>query len=138
MIKAVIDTNVWISALLGTGSPKKVLDRLKDKHFQPICSAQLFDELLDVLSRPKFAGKITDVDAAELLRTVRLAATFVTTQPVPPLSRDPDDDALLACAVAAGATYIVTGDDDLLCLGEHAGIKLVNASTFLAILGAAG
>lgn len=134
MLKAVIDTNVWVSALLGTGVPKKLKDRLAQENFQAICSAQLVDELIDVLARPKFAGKITDIDAAELIRLLRTAALFVEPEPISQTSRDPKDDVFLACAVAGGADYLVTGDDDLLVLLEIGATKIVTARQFLEAL----
>ena len=65
MLKAVIDTNVWISVLLGAGAPKKLKDFADQKHFQPFYAVELLDELVEVLARPKFARKITELDAAE-------------------------------------------------------------------------
>lgn len=134
MLKAVIDNNIWISALLGTGVPKKLKDHLKQEHYQAICSTALVEELLDVLSRPKFAGKITDIDAADLLRFLRKAAVFVQPEQLDPISRDPKDDMFLACAVAAGADYLVTGDKDLLSLAELRGTKIVAPREFLQVL----
>lgn len=102
--------------------------------FQPICSAQLVNELIDVLARPKFASKITDIDAAELVRLLRKAAVFVEPQPISESSRDPKDDVFLACAVAGGADYLVSGDEDLLVVAEIAATKIVTPRQFLQIL----
>jgi putative PIN family toxin of toxin-antitoxin system len=134
VLKAVIDTNIWISALLGTRASKKLKDHLSQEHYQAICSTDLIDELLDVLARSKFAGKITDIDAADLLRVLRKAATFVQPEQIDPTSRDPKDDVFLACAVAAAADYLVTGDKDLLTLAEFRGTKIVTPKQFLEIL----
>lgn len=134
MLKAVIDTNVWVSSLLGTGVPKKLKDHLAQEKFQAICSAQLVDELIDVLARPKFVGKITDIDAAELVRLLRTAALFVEPEPIAETSRDPKDDVFLACAVAGGADYLVTGDDDLLVIAEVGVTKIVRPRQFLDVL----
>lgn len=131
MLKAVIDTNVWVSALLGTGVPKKLKDRLAKAHYQAICSTQLVDELIDVLARPKFAGKITEIDAAELVRMLRTSALFVEPEPLVSISRDPKDDVFLACSVAAGADYLVTGDNDLLTLKHFGATKIVTPQEFL-------
>lgn len=134
MLKAVIDTNVWVSALLGTGVPKKLKDRMAQDNFRPICSAQLVDELIDVLARPKFVGKITDIDAAELVRLLRTAALFVEPEQIDATSRDPKDDVFLACALAGGADYLVTGDDDLLSLVGFRGTKIVTPREFLQVI----
>ena len=49
--------------------------------------------------------------------------------------RDPDDDKFLACAIDGAAYYAVSGDSDLLSLGEFRGVKIVTASEFLSLLG---
>lgn len=134
MLKVVVDTNVWVSAVLGTGVPKKLKDRMAKQDFQPICSTQLVDELIDVLARPKFSGKVTDIDAAELVRLLRKVALFVEPEPICEASRDPKDDVFLACAVTGGADYLVTGDDDLLALVEIGATKIVTPRQFLQVL----
>lgn len=55
------------------------------------------------------------------------AVELVEPAVIPPTSRDPDDDAVLACAVAAHADFIVSGDADLLVLGAFSGIPIVTA-----------
>lgn len=134
MLKAVIDTNVWISSLLGVGSPKHITDALRSGKFQAIYSKALFAELLDVLSRPKFAGKFSQVDAATLLRLIQQAAILVEVINLESVSRDPKDDPFLACAAAAKADFLVTGDDDLLCLKTHGETKIVTPHQFVDAL----
>ena len=69
-----------------------------------------------------------------LARTVRaeieLLAVVVDASDPEPVARDPDDDAVLAAALAGQASIIVTGDRDLLVLGEHHGIRIVTPSDF--------
>jgi uncharacterized protein len=62
-------------------------------------------------------------------------ATVVEAEPIEPvILRDPDDDAVLACALAADAEVIVSGDSDLLDLKEHKEIRILTANEFLAAL----
>jgi putative PIN family toxin of toxin-antitoxin system len=89
VLKAVIDTNVWISALLGTGAPKKLKDCVEQKQFQPVYATELIDELVEVLARPKFAKKITDIDTADLVRLIRKNAILLQLEQVTAISRDP-------------------------------------------------
>jgi uncharacterized protein len=51
--------------------------------------------------------------------------------PFPQVSRDPNDDLIVATAIAAKADHLVTGDNDLLTLGEHQGVRIVTPRQFL-------
>lgn len=53
---------------------------------------------------------------------------------VPPVTRDPSDDQVIACAVAARAEYLVTGDDDMLVVAEYQGIRIISPRQFLDLL----
>jgi putative PIN family toxin of toxin-antitoxin system len=52
------------------------------------------------------------------------------------VTRDPSDDQVIACALAAQADYLVTGDDDMLVLTEYRSIRIVTPRQFLDLLGA--
>jgi uncharacterized protein len=68
-----------------------------------------------------------------------MTASIVTDlAPVTGVVRDPNDDMIVACALAAGADYIVTRDKDLLSLGEHEGIRIVTPRQFLDLLERSG
>ena len=74
-------------------------------------------------------------DAATMVRRIsqRLRTErVVPTETLDPVPSDPDDNRVLECASVAGATVIVTGDDDLLRLGSCAGIRIMKAAEFLA------
>src|SRR5205807_10520144 len=97
----------------------------------------LLAELEDVLDRPKFAKRpaAADVTVAELMtgyaalaHAVRLSAIEAV------IAEDPDDDVVLATAVAAQAEVIVSGDHHLLALGEYQDIATLSAADFLARL----
>jgi len=134
LLKAVIDTNLWISSLIGTGPPKKIKDCLQAKMFQAVYAVELFDELIDVLSRPKFALKIQATEVSKLLQLIEEVAILVKLDTIPSISRDPKDDMFLACAAVSKSDYIVSGDPDLLDLVEHGKTKIVNPAQFLQIL----
>jgi len=134
LLKAVIDTNIWISALIGSGSPRQIKDLLQARLFRPVYAEELFNELVDVLTRPKYASMIQPAEIYKLLHLIEEVAVVVKLGAVPSISRDPKDDVFLACALASHSDFLVTGDDDLLVLGEYHGTKIVTASQFLAVL----
>jgi predicted nucleic acid-binding protein len=93
--------------------------------------------LQDVLTRPKLARRLAQagVDATTLV--VGFAALAVLVQPanIPPvIIADPDDDAVLACAIAAQGQAIVSGDSHLLQLGQYQGIPIWTPAQLLAAL----
>ncbi len=135
MLKVVIDTNVWTSALLTQGTARKLVNSLKSTRFQLVYSNQILAELLEVTSRPKFAQKISSTDKTDLTDLIQQRGILIElAQSLPAISRDPKDDVYLACAAAANCNYIVTGDNDLLCLKTHGETKIVLPAEFLRIL----
>lgn len=97
-------------------------------------------ELLDVLSRDKFAVRLMQagLTPVEIVRELRRLAHMYEPATVPRVVvNDPDDDHVLACALAAQADLIVSGDKHLLSLGGHSqGIRIVNAAVALQLLSA--
>ena len=76
-----------------------------------------------------------DADVQDYLHSLRQAALLVSD--LPPLSgvvRDPNDDMILACAVGASASHVVTRDHDLLSLGTYESILIVTPEIFLGML----
>lgn len=134
MIRAVLDTNVLISAIFWSGAPAKVYDAAAKRRFTSLTSELLLTELNDVLSRPKFAAGFTakQKTPAMLIAEYRELAELVDPVPVPPdIVRDPKDKPVLACAVGGSANFIVSGDKDLQVLLEYQGISIVTADQFL-------
>jgi hypothetical protein len=92
----------------------------------------LLAQLGAVIRRPKFQTVLSgsNTDAERMLSDLRRSAGIVDPPPLPaPVSRDPDDDAVLALAVTSQADLIISGDADLLTLGDYAGISIVDAAT---------
>jgi putative PIN family toxin of toxin-antitoxin system len=128
MLFVVIDSNVYVSALVFGGTPALTVQLATAGAFQLIVSKNIQAEVEETLTR-KFrwdADHLAQV-AAELWRD----AQFVNpTQPVK-ASRDPDDDHVLACAVEAHAQVILTGDGDLLSLHPFRDILILTPTQFL-------
>jgi uncharacterized protein len=100
-------------------------------------SPTLLAELAEVIGRDKFVKRVraATLSSAELVQDYERLAEIAERQPLPvPASRDPDDDHVLACALAAQADLIVSGDHDLLTLHEYQGIPILSTTAALARL----
>jgi len=135
-VRVVADTNTVVSALLWGGPPAAVLTAAREGRITLCTSATLIAELEDVLGREKFAARITQVGStvAQLLAGYRALVTLVRPAALAPTARDPDDDHVLACALGAQASLIVTRDRDLLVLGTFQAIRILVAHEALAAI----
>jgi putative PIN family toxin of toxin-antitoxin system len=137
MRRCVLDTNVLVSAFLWQGMPGRFIQMATDEQIQLFTSQTLLDELADVLPRKHLAKKVqlTGHTVAQLLHHYQRLATCVTAHALPTaLSRDPDDNHLIACAIAAQASLLVTGDDDLLVLQHVKGIDILSPTDALQLI----
>lgn len=139
-MRLVLDTNVVLSGLVWRSHPRRLLDLAKDGAAVLYTSGVLLDELADVLSRKKWAAMLATerTDAAYLMQRYGMLAKVVRPEPIGRVvPDDADDDAVIACAIAAGADLIVSGDKHLHGLGGHYnGIAIVTpAQAVLRIAG---
>ena len=119
-MRAVVDVNVLISGVLSAKGPSaEILRAGRDGRFELVVSEMLLAELERTLGYPKLRKRIPSEKAAAFASWVRAHGTVVEDPQSPSSvsSRDPDDDYLLALAITRRA-YLVTGDQDLLVLGE--------------------
>lgn len=134
----VVDTNVLVSAFLWQGTPGRVIELAGEQEIQLFTSRDLLDELASTLAKKKLAKYVaaTGLTAEQMLASYKRLSTTVTARQLNErVSRDADDDAVLACALAARADLIVSGDDDLLVLERFAGIAIVSAAEALKPFG---
>ena len=130
-MRAVADTNIVVSGLLWQGPSRRILERARAGEIELFTSSSLLAELQDVLSRRKFARRLelARVEPRRLLMGYAALARIVLPAEIPPtIADDPDDDEVLACAVAARAEIIVSGDSHLLALVEFRGIRILRAA----------
>ncbi len=121
-MKVVVDANVCVSALLSAkGNPARILDHVLEEgpyDFELCAPSQLFPKVEEVLARPKIADRLKwgPVRIGLYARRLRLALTEVPTgdQEVPSYTRDLEDDPYVFAAVLAKASYLVSGDEDIL------------------------
>jgi putative PIN family toxin of toxin-antitoxin system len=126
-VKIVCDTNVLVAALVAEGLCRDIVKRRLPVH-DLFTSKGLLDELVETLRR-KFRVEPRDIP---FLRAFQERAELVKPEKLKrPVCRDPDDDLVLATAVAAKAHCIITGDDDLLVLKSFAGIAILSPRAFV-------
>ena len=136
-MRVVADTNVVVSAFLWGGVPRQLLDAAEAQRVELFTSRALIAELEDVLSREKLAAQLsqTRFTAAFLLARFTQLATLIESAAVQVDDlRDPDDKAVIACALAARADLIVSSDHDLRVLKTYRNIRIVSAAETLRII----
>jgi len=137
----VADTNVLVSAFLWQGTPGRVVELARDEEVQLFTSRVLLDELAATLAKRKLARYVaaSGLSAEQIVTSYRRIVTLVTARQLNArVLRDADDDAVLACALAARADLVVSGDNDLLSLKGFSGIRIVTiAQAVKAVSGSA-
>lgn len=126
-MKVVLDTNVLIAAFTARGLCSELLERVLSDH-QLIISQHLLVEFEKVL-----VGKFgfTEAKVNQALTLLRKVGVIVEPDPLDrPVSRDPDDDWVLALGARVGATCIVTGDRDLLELEKFESVPILSPRDF--------
>jgi putative PIN family toxin of toxin-antitoxin system len=137
-MRVVHDTNVVISRyLVPAGLPAQVVAAWRARRYDLIVSPALLAEYAEVLNRPRIQrrhGLTAEQVTAELADLARFAILVEPTEVPVVIAEDPDDDHVLAAAVAGEADFIVSGDTDLLTLRDHRGIRILSPAAFLALL----
>lgn len=137
-MKCVTDTNVVVSGLLWLGTPGRVLEAAAQGHLTLYTSPVLVAELRATLSYDRLAQRVerSGLTLDELLTRYLNVAIVLEPVPLPQIVRDPDDDHVLACALAARADLIITGDSDLLTLLNYQNIPILTPAEALRRLAA--
>lgn len=137
-MRLVLDTNVVASAVLWGGVPQQLLQAGREKRVNLFTSITLLAELTDILARPKFKKKLaaSRLTIEQIVdRYAELAALVQPAAIAPTVLDDPDDDQVLACAMAARADLIVSGDRrHLLPMGVFEGMRIVPPAEALRII----
>jgi uncharacterized protein len=128
-IKAIIDTNLFISYLIG-----KRLNGLKrlliESKIELVFAEQNLREILMVTSREKFQKYFLRSDVDELIEFIRIIGNIYEISEIKNICRDPKDDFLLSLSSESKADYLVTGDKDLLELKKHQNTEIITIEKF--------
>ena len=130
-VRLVLDTNTALSGLLWGGTPGRLIEAAEKQRIELFSSTALLAELQGVLSREKFVKQLARraIAVTDLFDGYASLVRLVTPANITPtISRDPDDDQVLAAALAAQASLIVSGDAHLLDLKKFQSIQIVTAA----------
>jgi len=131
VIRAVVDTNVFVSSFFG-GNPRKIIDLWKSGKITLCLSKPIVNEYIDVLRR---LGLQNEKELDELLSLFAHGYQVIFTSKTPELSvveKDPDDNKFIECAVALKAEFVITGDRALKEIKEYMAINIVNPKDFIS------
>jgi len=141
MIRAVLDTNVWVSAILTPGNPPaKILEFALTGKMRLLVSPGIIREIGQVLKYPKVKKalkkhRITSQEVDDVILKLLKAALITPGGTLAEgVSDDPADDMIIACALEGRADFIISGDHHLTDVKDYQGIKIVAPSTFLALI----
>lgn len=136
-MRIVVDTNVVLSGLLWPGPPQQLINLARAREIDLFSSVPLIAELAEIIGREHFASRIraAGLSAAELIEDYATLARLVIPAEIrPTVLEDPDDDQVLACALASQADLIVSGDKGLRGLKAYHGMPIVSTSDALSRL----
>ena len=128
-MKAVIDTNIWISFLIGK-LLSNLVPHLLNNQIDIFTSNEQLDEIIRVISKPKLLKYISKSDFNRLYHFITTKMNIVTLKNNIDICRDPKDNFLLEIASICEADYLVTGDKDLLTLNSFQKTSIITYSEF--------
>jgi putative PIN family toxin of toxin-antitoxin system len=128
--RAVVDTNVLVSAFRGTGAPLDVLMLVASTEVDLIMSYEQVSELRRVLGYARLG--LAPEEREENFQFILRNAIVVPIKSIAPIIlADPSDDIFLATAEQHAASVIITGDKHLLALGSYKGIPIMTPAIFI-------
>ena len=132
-MRVVIDTNIWISFLIGK-SLAGLTDAIIANRVQVLFSDDLFSELLEVLQRPKFKKYFSSEAIEQLLVLLYEKVVWVNVVDEFTDCRDVKDNFLLNLSISGQAKYLITSDADLLVLNPFHGVEIVSYQFFQNVI----
>lgn len=130
--KVIIDTNIWISFLIGKHL-KGLHRHIASDTLKIITCKEQLHELSEVFQRPKIRKYFTSYQINEFFELLDDCSLLTDVKSKVDICRDPKDNFLLALAIDSDANYIISGDNDLLTLKSFASAKIISYREFEAI-----
>jgi len=129
-LKAVMDTNVFVSGVFFSGPPYQILQAWQAGEFELVVSQEILDEYRRV--GEVLAEEHAAIDLKPILTFVlEHAKVYKPAKLKEPVCEDPDDDKFLACALASGSKVIISGDKHLLQVSGYQGIEVLKPRAFV-------
>ncbi len=135
-LKIVLDTNVWVSALIWGGKPAKIVEAAEQGRIDLFVSESIVEEISRVLSYPKIE-KIyrPQTTCRQLMEQILKNTKFVeTTTKLKVINEHPADDKIIECAASAKADYIVSGDKHLLNVVAYQKTQILPVNEFMKLI----
>ena len=129
-VKVVLDTNIYISAILFGGKPEKIRKLSQEGKIELLVSEAIIAEVAEVL-RKKFDWESWQI--SQIIDEIRETAILVIpNQTIFVIKKDENDNRILECAVEGKAHHIISGDKGhLLPLREYQRINILSPAEFL-------
>ncbi|MDY6324459.1 MAG: putative toxin-antitoxin system toxin component, PIN family [Catonella sp.] len=128
-MRIVIDTNVIASAVYFGGKPEELLELLFKHRIDAYVTPDIIQEYQATVMelKERYPYKKARTDLSYIISTCKIINPISDEK----VSRDPDDDKFINCAIDANCVFITTGDKDLLSIREYKNIKIVTVAEFL-------
>ena len=135
-MRVVLDTGILIAALITKDTPPdRIYQAWRKRCFELVTSEWQLDEFRRVSRYPKLRKYLQPIEAGNLVNGLRYQALLLEELPDVDLSKDPDDNPLLAMAIAGEVDYLISGDKrDVLLLKKVGKTRIITARRFLTIL----
>lgn len=131
LLKVVLDTNVFVSAVLFGGKAGSVFSLCQNGFIKPCISREVLDEYITVLSYKRF--NLTECEIKYLIEQelIPYAEPYNVTKTQNVIKADNDDNKFISLAVESESNYIISGDKHLLDLKVYENIQIIKISDFL-------
>ena len=129
MQRIVLDTNIYISAILTSGKPRAILDLVREKKFELFISEEILNEIERVLNVKIGLNNSDIVDTLNSI--IDISSIVIPKIRISRIENDESDNIILECAVEVNADCIISGDNHLLSLKKYDGISILNPADFL-------
>lgn len=134
-MRVVLDTNIFLSALLSErGPPATIVDAWRAGRFELVSSLDQINEFKRVARYPKLHPYLPRGAVGRVVNGLRTAEVLLKRVPGGATAPDPDDDYLIAMAIAAGAHFLVSGDRNVLSIQRIGPTRIISAQRFASML----